>query len=74
MSFEIYGTLDPSTIAPTFALKDWELQTNGVGDITSLTTQIFESTSYLIFVLIRLKRETTSLDTTVNILTTSGTR
>jgi len=74
LSFEIYGSIDTSTIAPAFDLKDWELQTNGSGNIATLTNQIFESKSYLIWVLIRLKRQTASQDTTSDIIITSGTR
>lgn len=74
VSFEIYGSIDPASTAPAFALKDWELQNNGSGNIADLTTQIFESTSYLIWILIRLKRQTASMDTTVDLLMTSGTR
>jgi len=74
LSFEIYGSIDPAETAPPFALKQWELQTNGSGDIASLTNKIFESKSYLIRVLIRLKRQTASQDTTSDILVTTGTR
>lgn len=74
LSFEIYGSIDPAETAPAFALKDWELQTNGSGNIAALVNQIFEAKSYLIRVLIRLKRQTASLDTTSDILVTTGTR
>jgi len=74
LSFEIYGSIDPASTAPAFALKDWELQTNGSGNIAALTNEIFESTSYLVWILVRLKRQTASMDTTSDILTTSGTR
>jgi len=74
LSFEIYGSIDTSTVAPAFDLKDWELQTNGSGNVATLTNKIFESKSYLIWILMRLKRQTASQDTTSDIIITSGTR
>lgn len=74
LSFEIYGSIDPAIVAPAFALKDWELQNNGSGNIASLSNQIFESQSYLIRILIRLKRQSAGQDTISDILETSGTR
>lgn len=74
LSFQIYGSIDSADTAPAFALKDWELQANGSGNITSLVNKIFESKFYLIWVIIRLKRQTTLLDTTSDIVVTTGTR
>jgi len=74
LAFEIYGSIDPASTAPAFALKSWELTENGSGNLSSLTNKIFETSSYYIWILIRLKRQTASLDTTAEILTTSGRR
>lgn len=74
LSFEIYGTIDPGSSAPAFNLKDWELLTNGSGNIANTFNKIFESTFYLTFVLIRLKRQTAGNSTTAKILSTSGGR
>jgi len=74
LSFEIYGSIDPASTAPAFALTTWELQVNGSGNIAALNNVIFESTFYHVWILIRLKRQTASNNTTAEILTTSGTR
>ena len=74
LSFEIYGSIDPASTAPAFALTSWELTNNGSGNITTLNNTIFESTFYYIWILVRLKRQTASLNTTAEILTTSGSR
>ena len=74
LSFEIYGSIDPAGTAPAFALTTWELQVNGSGNIAALNNVIFESTFYHIWILIRLKRQTASNNTTAEILMTSGSR
>lgn len=74
LSFEIYGSIDPASTAPAFALTSWELTNNGSGNITALTNTIFESTFYYTWILIRLKRQTASMNTTAEILMTSGGR
>lgn len=70
LSFEIYGNIDSSSTAPAFALKDWELATNGSGNIAALMTQIFETKFAYIWLLVRLKRQTASMNTTAEIRTT----
>lgn len=74
LSFEIYGSIDPASTAPAFALTEWELTVNGSGNIAALNNVIFESTFYFTWILIRLKRQTASNNTTAEILMTSGTR
>lgn len=74
LSFEIYGTIDPGSSAPSFNLMDWELLTNGSGNIANTFNKIFNSTFYFTFILIRLKRQTPGDSTTAKILSTSGGR
>lgn len=72
MDFEIYGSIDPATAAPAFALTTWNLLTNGSGEIAQATNDIFTSELNLIWILIRLKEETPDSDTTALIRINSG--
>jgi len=70
LSYEIYGNIDSATTAPAFALKQWELATNGSGDLAALMTKIFETKFAYVWLLVRLKSQTASNDTTAELRTT----
>ena len=72
LSYEVYGSIDPITVAPAFNLIEWELTNNGSGNIAGGTNIIFSSTLYYTWLLIRLKREVPSNDTNARIIMTSG--
>ena len=72
MDFEIYGSMDPATSAPAFALTTWNLLTNGSGEIAAATNDIFTSELNLIWILIRLREETPASATTALIRINSG--
>lgn len=71
-SYEIYGSIDPSITPPAFDLKTWELANNGSGNISASTNKILDTGFLYVWVLIRMKRLTTSLDTTAKISATGG--
>lgn len=72
LDFEIYGSIDPATVAPAFALTTWNLLTNGSGTIGEETNEIFTSQLNLIWILIRLKETVGDSATTALIRVDSG--
>jgi len=72
LSFEIYGSIDPSEVAPAFNNTEWQITNDGTGNIAALNNQLFKTAFYYVWILIRLKRQDAGLSTTAKILTTSG--
>lgn len=72
MSYEVYGSIDKSATLPPFSLITWALLENATGDLVKETNDLLRSNISLIWILIRLKRTTTSLDTTAKIVVGSG--
>ena len=72
MSYEVYGSIDKSPTIPAFSLITWALLDNATGDLLKETNDILRSNISLIWILIRLKRTTTALNTTSKIIATSG--
>lgn len=72
MSYEVYGSIDKSGTLPSFSLITWTLLQNATGNLLKETNDLLRSNISLIWILIRLKRTTTLLDTTAKILVGSG--
>lgn len=72
LSYEIYGSIDPSDTAPAFSSTSWELLDNAFGDIIKEDNDVAQAKMIWIWILIRLKRTTTLLDTTAKLVITSG--
>lgn len=72
VSYEIYGSIDPASTAPAFSSTSWALLDNATGDISGEDNDILRTVISMIWIFIRLKRTTVSLDTIAKIAVTSG--
>jgi len=72
LSYEIYGSIDPSLSAPAFSLTSWELLDDAVGNIPKEDNDVAQAKMIWIWILIRLKRTTAAQDTIGKLVITSG--
>ncbi len=72
LSYEVYCSIDPSQTPPVFSLISWELLNGASGDIAQEENDLLVTLIHTIWILVRLKRTTSSLDTTAKIVLTSG--
>lgn len=72
LSYEIYGSIDPQATQPTFNLINFHRLEEFCGDLTPSTNEMFILSNYFIWIFVRLRRQSATLDTTSKILTTTG--
>jgi len=72
LSYEVYGSIDPVSIVPAFSSTSWALLLDATGDILKEDNDILRTVISTIWIFIRIKRTTSSLDTTAKIVVTSG--